>query len=133
MFSMNLIYKYVYFYPNIYLGCIFFVFILSNTCYDFSVLNDTSFIIFGEKPNFFQDSFVTNNFFCFIIINVTVVQIVFFERKCKRKTTVTIIITNNCNIMVDPIKIISQLNQCWIWKYIKKGIISISFLQYFIW
>ena len=85
------------------------------------------------KPNGFQYYFVTINFFCFIMINATVVQIFFCERNCKRKITVNNTLTNKCNTIVDPAKKIFQLNQFWIWIYVKQGIISILFLQYFIW
>ena len=34
--------------------------------------------------------------------------------------------------MVDPAKKTFQLNQCWIWIYVKQGIISILFLLFII-
>ena len=54
MLSMNFMYKYVDFYYDIYLGYLKKTFILSNTCYEFSLLNETFIILFSEKPNCFQ-------------------------------------------------------------------------------
>ena len=102
---------------------------LSNTCYEFPLLRETFIIIFREKPNCFKYSFVTIHYFCFIIINTKLVQIVFYERKCKRKITVKNPFTKKCNTMMDPVKIIFQLNQCWIWIYVKQGIISNLFFN----
>ena len=49
---MNLMYKYVEFYCDIYLGySLKTIFILSNTCYEFSLLNDTLSILFCENQN----------------------------------------------------------------------------------
>ena len=130
-----LMYEYVDFYCDIYLGYPFFkiMFVLSNTCYEFSLLNDTFSILFCEEPNCFQWSFVTIQSICIVIINETVVQIVFCERKCKSEINIKNSLTNNCNTMMDPVKIIFQLNQCWIWRYVKQRLISIFFLKYFIW
>ena len=53
--------------------------------YKCSILNNTFIIIFCEKPNFFKYYFVTIHYFCFIIINETLVQVFFCESKHKRK------------------------------------------------
>ena len=80
MFSMNLMYKYVDFYREIYFEYVKkIIFVLLNTCHEFSLLNETFSIIFCEKPNWFQYYFVTIIYLCFIIINATVAQIVFYE------------------------------------------------------
>ena len=134
MFSMNLMYKYVDFIVTFILDTLFLIiFMLSNMCYDFSLLNDSFSIILCEKSNWFKYSSTNINSFCFIINNATLVQIFFCERKRKRKITVKNIFTKNCNTMVVPAKKIFQLNQCWIWIYVKQRIISIFFLQYVIW
>ena len=67
--SNNGSYKYVYLKSDIYLDTLF-------TCYEFLLLKETFIIIFQIKPNGSQYSFVIIHFFCFIIINTTVVQIV---------------------------------------------------------
>ena len=108
MFPMNLMYKSVSFYRDIYFGYLFIIFIFSNTRYEFSLLNDTFSILFWEKPNLFQYYFVTKNYFCFNITHATVVQILFCEKKCKRKITVKNSLTNNCNTTVDPANMIFQ-------------------------
>ena len=61
------------------------IFTLSNTCYEFSFLNDSFSILFCEKPNCFQYSFVTIHYFLFIIINATAVQILFLWEEVQRK------------------------------------------------
>ena len=109
------------------------IFILSNNFYGFLLLNYTFSILFCEEPNLFHYYFVAIDYCFFIIINATVVQIVFCDRKGKSKVTVKNKLSNNCNTMLNTVKIIFQLNQCWIWRYFKKGIVSIFFLQYFIW
>ena len=65
-------YKYVYFYHVMYFGYLFIIiiFILSNTCYEFSLLNKTFSMLFCEKTNYFFYSFVTIIPFCFMIIIV---------------------------------------------------------------
>ena len=87
---MNLMYKYVDFYCDIDFWCLFIIFILSYTFYEFSLINDTFSIIFCGNSNGFQYSFVTICYFCVIIINLTAVKIVFCERKCKSKITAKI-------------------------------------------
>ena len=110
---MSSMYGYVGFYHDIYFVYIFDkkVFISSNTCYEFSHLDDTISILFCEKPNCFQYYVVTIHFFCFVIINTKVVQIGFCARKCKNKITVKNSLTKNYNTMVDPVKITFQLNK----------------------
>ena len=49
-------------------------------------MNYNFIILFCENPNFFKYSFVTILSFCLVFINATVVQIVFFKRKCKSKS-----------------------------------------------
>ena len=105
------------------------IFLLSNTCYEFLLLNDTFSIIICQKTDFFQYSLVAINFFCFSIIYTTIVEVVFCERKSKRKITVKNPLTRSCNTIVDPAKIIFQLNHCWIWRYFRQGIISMLLLQ----
>ena len=58
---MNLMHKSDDFYRKIYFGslCLKIIFISSNTCYEFSLLNDTFSILFCEKPNLFQYYFVS--------------------------------------------------------------------------
>ena len=71
---MNLMYNNVGFYRDTYFGYLFFVmFILSNTCYEFSLLNDNFVILLGGEYDCFQYSFVTIHSFCFIVINEKVV------------------------------------------------------------
>ena len=122
-------YKYVDFYHDICLGYKKNIFILSTKCYEFSFLDNTVIIIFCEIPNCYQYYFLTIHSFFFVIINATIVHILFFERKRKRKITVKNPFTNNCNTMVDPAKKMFQLNQCWIWKHVNQDIISKLFLQ----
>ena len=111
--------------------CLYHLYIIKKMLY-ISLLNDTVIVLFCEKPNVIQYSFVNIHFFCLIIIDATVVQIFTCERKKKCKITVKNTLTKNCNTMVDTLKKTLQPNQCWIWKYVKQGIISIFFLQYFI-
>ena len=70
---------------------------------------------------------------CLTVVNSTLFLIVFFERKCKREIIVKNPLTNNCNTTVDPVKKIFQINHCFVFIYVKQRIISISFLQWFIW
>ena len=72
-------------------------------------------------------------YFCFVITNAIVVQILFCEEKCKGKITVKNPLTNNCNTILYPTRKIFHLNQYWIWIYVKQGIILTFFLQYSIW
>ena len=121
----------IYIYSGYMIFCWYHLYIIKHMLY-ISLLNDTFIFIFCEKPNVIQYSFVNIHFFCIIIIDTTVVQIITFERKYKCKITVKNTHTNNCNTIVYPLKRIFWSNQCWIWKYVKQGIISIFFLQYFI-
>ena len=113
MSTMNFMYKCVDLNSDIHLGyiifCLYHLYIIKK-CFEFSLLNDNFIIIFREKPNRFQQFFVTINYFCLIIINATILQIVFSERKCKRNITVKNPLTNNYNTMVDPAKKIFQLD-----------------------
>ena len=62
----------------------FFIFILSNICYEFLLLNDSFIILFCEKKCF-QYFYVTINSFCFIINIAAVVQIMFCETTGSRR------------------------------------------------
>ena len=61
-----------------------------------------------EKPNVFQQSFVTIVFF--VIISATSVHPSRSERKRKMNSTVKNLPTNNCNTMLDTTKKICDLN-----------------------
>ena len=61
------------------------IFLLSNTCYEFLLLNDTFSIIICQKTDFFQYSLVAINFFCFSIIYTTIVELYFVKGKAKGK------------------------------------------------
>ena len=78
MFSIILMYKYIDYYTHV-INLVF------------------SFV---KTHNYFQYSFVTIHSLCFIIINATVVQVFFCERKSKRKITVKNLLTNKFNTIV---------------------------------
>ena len=133
MFLVHLMYKSVAFYCDINLGYIFLyhLYIIKHMLWIFTSRGHFECYLFW-KTNCFQYSFIKDYSSCFIIINATVVQIVFCERNHKRKITVKTPLTNNCNAMVDPVKIVFRLDQFWVWIYVKEVIIFIFFVQYFI-
>ena len=110
---MHLMYKYVEFISDIYLGYIIFcLYLIYNIkiINVFLLLKKTCIFIYWGKPNGFQYSFVTIYSFCFVIISVTLAQIFTSERKCKRNINVKNILTNNCNTEFNPTGKVFQLN-----------------------
>ena len=116
MLSIKFMYMYVEFYRNIYLEFVFnHLYMIKHMLW--IITSEWQFLYyFCENPNLFQYSYVTINQFSFIINNTTAVQIIFCEGNLIK-------LANNCNTIVGTVKIIFQLNQCWIWIYVKKGII----------
>ena len=109
---MHLIYKYVQLFSSIYLEYSFHFYIrfeyqtLFQSLYFqtkqlFSLLNKTQWILI---------LILNMNYFCFIVIIATVVQLLTSESNLKHIIDIKNPLTNNCNIMLDITKRVCQLN-----------------------